>query len=31
MNLVCLVAVGYSDKFPKKDWKPVEEALTFIR
>ena len=31
MNLVCLVAVGYPDESPKKDRKPVEEVLEFIR
>jgi len=30
-SLVCLVAVGYADESPKKDRKPVEEVLGFIR
>ena len=31
MNLVCLVAVGYPDETPKKDRRPVEEVMEFIR
>jgi nitroreductase len=31
LNLVCLVAVGYPDESPKKDRKPVDEVLEFVR
>jgi nitroreductase len=31
MDLVCLVAAGYPDESPKKDRKPVEEVMEFIR
>ena len=31
LSLVCLVAVGYPDESPKKDRKPVDEVLEFVR
>jgi nitroreductase len=31
LSLVCLVAVGYPDESPRRDRKPVEEVLEFIR
>ncbi len=31
MNLICLVAVGYSDEFPQVDRKPVDDVLEFVR
>jgi len=31
LSLVCLVAVGYPDEFPKKDRNPVDQVLEFIR
>jgi len=31
MDLVCLVAAGYPDESPKKDRRPVEEVMEFIR
>lgn len=31
MDLVCLVAVGYPDELPKKDRKPLDQVLTFVR
>ena len=30
LSLMCLVAVGYPDEFPKQDRKPVAEVLKFI-
>jgi len=31
LSLVCLVAVGYPDEFPRKERKPVEQVLEFVR
>ena len=31
LSLVCLVAVGYPDEFPKKDRNPVDQVLEFVR
>jgi nitroreductase len=31
LDLVCLVAIGYPAESPKKDRKPVEEVLEFVR
>jgi nitroreductase len=31
LSLVCLVAVGYPDESPRKDRKPVDEVLEFVR
>jgi len=31
LSLVCLVAVGYPDESPKKERKPVDEVLEFVR
>jgi len=31
LNLVCLVAVGYPDESPRKDRKPVDQVLEFVR
>jgi nitroreductase len=31
LALVCLVAVGYPDESPRKDRKPVDEVLEFVR
>ena len=31
MSLVCLVAAGYPDESPKKDRKPLDQVLEFIR
>ena len=31
LSLVCLVALGYPDESPKKDRKPVDEVLEFVR
>ncbi len=31
LSLVCLVAAGYPDEFPKKDRNPVDQVLEFIR
>jgi nitroreductase len=31
MGLICLIAVGYPDESPKKDRKPVDQVLEFIR
>jgi nitroreductase len=30
MDLICLIAVGYPDEFPRRDRKPVNEVLEFI-
>ncbi len=31
LSLICLVAVGYPDEIPRKDRKPVDQVLEFIR
>lgn len=31
MNLICLIAAGYPGELPKKDRKPVDQVLEFIR
>jgi len=31
LSLVCLVALGYPDESPKKDRKPVDQVLEFVR
>lgn len=30
MDLICLIAVGYSDESPQKERRPVEEVLEFV-
>ncbi len=31
MNLICLIAVGYPGELPKRDRKPVDQVLEFVR
>ncbi len=31
MNLICLIAVGYPDESPRKERRPVDEVLEFVR